>query len=50
MQNLPCGYQDAHCDKVDGMLAKFQALKIAYRMRQGDLTKLNEYVNRAAGF
>lgn len=46
---LPCGYQDAQAEKVEQVYAKFQALKIAYRLKQGDLTLLNKFVNRAAG-
>jgi hypothetical protein len=41
LNSYPCGYQDAHGDKVDRMFDRFEALKVAYDLQKGNTKRFN---------
>ena len=41
LNSYPCGYQDAHGDRVDEMFTRFEALKIAYDLENGSTKRFN---------
>jgi len=49
LRSMPCGYQDAHGDRVDELFFEYEALKIAWRLKQGDASRAFEVMSRAVG-
>lgn len=47
--DLPCGYQDSHFEAAQGMFDKLEVLKVLYRVKQGDMTRLTYWYDNAIG-